>query len=196
MTLACAFGAQRRLGPWVQTYSGRRFWPLDPRIGDVCLEDIAHALANVCRFGGHSKFHYSVAQHSVLVSRLCDPRDALFGLLHDAAEAYVGDMIRPIKHEPVLEPYCLIEWRVERVVLGFFGLTAEEMPESVRRADETALATEARDVMLGGQCFPWHLSASPLVLEFGADTTIVRMTPDEAETSFLDRYFELTRGAK
>jgi hypothetical protein len=106
-----------RVGDWIQTYSGRQFWPLDPRVEDVHLEDIAHALSNVCRYTGHVREFYSVAEHSVHVSWSCEPEDALWGLLHDASEAYLADMARPVKQNmPVyvaaerLVPWC---WSVE-----------------------------------------------------------------------------------
>src|ERR1700683_336889 len=85
-------------GAWIVTFSGRRFYVLDPRPSDVRIEDIAHSLSLQCRFNGHVKNFYSVAQHSVLVSERCDPADALYGLLHDASEAYIGDMSAPLKH--------------------------------------------------------------------------------------------------
>src|SRR5579862_5085028 len=88
---------------WIQTYTGRKFWPLDPRSWDVCLEDVAHALAVKCRYGGHCRGFYSVAQHSVLVSQLlaewkADIWTVRWGLLHDANEAYSADVVRPIKN--------------------------------------------------------------------------------------------------
>jgi hypothetical protein len=89
-----------RMGDWMQTFTQRKFYPLDPRPDDVCIEDIAHALANICRYGGHVKHHYSVAQHSIYVAAIvgkADPAHALSALLHDAAEAYIGDMVRPLK---------------------------------------------------------------------------------------------------
>src|SRR5690242_11754504 len=91
---------QPRRGDWMQTYTGRRFWPLDPRVDDIDIGDIAHHLSLVCRFAGACREFYSVAQHCVGVSYVCDPKDALWGLLHDAAEAYVGDMVRPLKRSP------------------------------------------------------------------------------------------------
>src|SRR5262245_27549306 len=104
----------QRIGDWMQTISGRKFWPLDPRPEEVCIEDIGHALSLVCRFGGHCHTFYSVAEHSVRVSLLAEDMAkssahwtdenirmiALSGLLHDAAEAYIGDMVRPLKRQP------------------------------------------------------------------------------------------------
>ena len=76
---------------------GSVFFPLDPRPEEIGIENIAHALAMSCRYGGHSLDYYSVAQHSVLVSRLVSRSDALCALLHDATEAFIGDLIRPMK---------------------------------------------------------------------------------------------------
>src|ERR1019366_9954250 len=83
----------------IRTYSGVRFKPLDPDPA-VGISDIAHALANQCRFGGHSSAFYSVAQHSVRVSEICAAEDALWGLLHDASEAYLVDVPAPLKQLP------------------------------------------------------------------------------------------------
>lgn len=79
-------------GDWMQTYTGRRFWPLDPVAGDIEIMDIAHALSNQCRYAGHTRFHYSVAQHSVQVSENVAPEHALWGLLHDAPDVRQGAM--------------------------------------------------------------------------------------------------------
>jgi hypothetical protein len=87
-----------RKGSWQQTFTGRQFWPCDPRPEDVCLEDIAHHLALMCRFGGACRVFYSVAEHSVRVAELVwdrtngDREAALAGLLHDASEAYLVDI--------------------------------------------------------------------------------------------------------
>jgi hypothetical protein len=76
-----------RRGDWMQTFTGRRFWPLDPRGEDVLIEDIAHALSLLTRYGGHCTRFYSVAEHSVLLARAATPENALWLLLHDASEA-------------------------------------------------------------------------------------------------------------
>jgi len=175
--------SEARRGDWCQVYSGGVFWPLDPRADEVRIEDIAHALSMICRFGGHSKSFYSVAQHSVLVSLICGKDDARWGLLHDAAEAYVGDMVRPIKHMPELAGYRRAESAILSAIANKFDLPIFP-PQSVVRADNVLLATEARDIM-GGQVCPWHLTQEPLAMK------ICPVGPEEAECLFLLRFDEL-----
>jgi len=131
-------------GPWVETFMGRKFYLLEPRAEDVDARDIAHALGQICRFGGHTRRFYSVAEHSIHVSRLCDPGDALAGLLHDAAEAYIGDVTRPMKN--ALPGVREMEEKIRRVIFEAFGLKAE-MPESVKRADLEMLWAEKKELM-------------------------------------------------
>jgi hypothetical protein len=129
------------------TFSGRKFDLLRATPRDVCIEDIAHALAHQCRFAGHVSGHYSVAQHSVLVSRLCDPADALWGLLHDASEAYVSDLPQPVKSlSGIGGPFRALEARVQRAVCERFGLGLRE-PPSVREADKQLALAEMADLM-------------------------------------------------
>src|SRR5262245_47792896 len=99
--------AELRLGDWMQTVGGTQFWPLDPRPHEFDINHIAHALGNMCRFNGHCRRFYSVAEHCVLVSRACSAANALWGLLHDMSEAYIADVIRPVK--PHLSNYKSIE---------------------------------------------------------------------------------------
>lgn len=135
-----------RRGEWLLTSGGHRFWPLDPRPQDIHIEDIAHGLSMLCRFCGQVKKFYSVGHHSVLVSRIVHPRAALAGLLHDASEAYLGDIIRPIKQH--LDVYKKFEDATMRAVCQKFGLNwdDEELWNEVKRADNVLLATEFRDV--------------------------------------------------
>lgn len=170
---------------WLQTATGGQFYPLAPRPEYVKVEDIAHALANVCRFAGHSRSFYSVAQHSVLVSRLCEPQDALWGLLHDASEAYLGDVISPLKRTEAWAEYRKIETRVQGAICDRFGLPLDQ-PDSVGWADLVALATEKRDVMLPAPA-DWMALPAPDRRE------ILPLAPEFAKRAFLYRYEELTR---
>jgi hypothetical protein len=140
----------------IRTISGILFWPFEPRLEDIYIEDIAHALSQVCRFTGHTKQFYSVAQHSVLVSRLCEPEDALHGLLHDASEAYLGDVSRPIKHRPEFAAYRASEAQLQALIYQRFGLEVVE-PASVKVADTKALHVELRDLMVNAD--PMHAAA-------------------------------------
>jgi hypothetical protein len=170
---------------WILTASGRKFWPFDPRREDVALEDIAKALSQICRFTGHCRAFYSVAQHSVHVSEWCDSEDALWGLLHDAAEAYIADIARPLKYTSTFDGYRELEDRLQSVVYESFGLIGIQ-PASVKRADLRLVVTERRDLMPPGD--PWGIDADPLPIE------IVPMQPAEAERAFLNRFRDLTSG--
>jgi len=138
----------------------------EPQNADVCIEDIAWSLSRQCRWGGHLKAevdHYSVAQHCVLVSRLCDAEVALAGLLHDAAEAYLQDIISPLKR--LLGPeYKRLEhdWnrRIETVFDCAPNLT--EMHPSIKAADRVALETERRDVVCGTAGPAWRFDVEPM----------------------------------
>lgn len=168
---------------WIQTYSGRRFTPLNPNSDAIVIQDIAHSLAMQCRFTGHSLKFYSVAQHSVLVSYICDYKDRLWGLLHDSPEAYLIDIPRPLKHSGQFENYKAIEKINQNAICKKFNLELEE-PASVKRADSILLATEMRDLM-----YPrtdWKSLCEPLPFK------IIPWTPEEAEQQFLKRFFELS----
>lgn len=176
-----------RKGDWGCTVTGRAFYPEDPRTEDICIEDIAHALSMMCRFGGHTREFYSVGQHSVLVSDVCHPRDALWGLLHDASEAYIVDIPRPLKYAEGMEGYRVLESAFMTAVCERFGLP-RRMPETVSWADEALLATEARDLMPQDSVEKWSLNELPL------DRRIEPWTPRYAKEQFLSRFYSLTEG--
>lgn len=171
------------------TASGRRLFVLDPDPEEIIIEDIAHALSQICRFGGMSTDFYSVAQHSVMVSRIVPPTFALLGLLHDASEAFLGDVIRPLKM--LLPEYSRIEQRWEEVILDKFWLrNTENASVEVKAADRIALATERRD-LVAPHSWRWDLDEQgyqPL------PERIVPLPPIEARRLFLDRCEELTHG--
>lgn len=179
-----------RIGDWMQIASGKNFWPLDPRPDEIEIEDIAAALSKLCRFNGHTNQFYSVAQHSVLVSRACNPSDALWGLLHDASEAYLGDVIRPLKRQACFSEYLTAEKQMMVVICKRFNLKLTQ-PDSVSHADEIVLATEARDLMGNDSMERWSSirNVSPL------SATVRGLLPTEAYFQFLGRFQELTQGA-
>ena len=119
------------------TYLGFDFYPLNLEVETVKLVDIAHALSNICRFGGHVSTFYSVAQHSVLVSEHCE--DSIWGLFHDAAEAYIGDMISPIKRE--FNDFRLMEVKCLDKIAEYLGLSLP-VPDEVIQMDLRMLQTE------------------------------------------------------
>lgn len=166
---------------WITTYSGSVFFPLEPKADDVRIADIAHALANLCRFAGHTRRFYSVAQHSVIVSEIVDPPLRLWGLLHDASEAYLCDITKPLKRQPDLAGYRVVEARVQAAICEKFGLAADE-PAMVKAADQLVLRTEQRDLM----AMPdgW-MPRDTLPM------TIRPQSPRQAECAFLLRFHEL-----
>jgi hypothetical protein len=164
--------------------------PFDPDPTQIDIHDIARALANVCRFGGHCRSFYSVAQHSVIVSELVEQRggdveDVFAALMHDATEAYLGDMPHPIKHRsPLGKAFKEAEDHLEAVLAAHFRIKPD-VPE-IKRADRALLATERR--ALSGENWHWPEldGVEPLELELTA------WLPDEAAEAFLTRYDELS----
>lgn len=177
-----------REGSFIETYRGERFFPFDPRPQEVYLEDIATGLSNTCRFGGHCRQFYSVALHSLHVSsELVDhpPRIQLFGLLHDAAEAYLGDIPRPIKAE--FDDFEQAEERLLDAIWMAFDLrspTADEWA-TVMAADDRLLAYEASELLSDGS---WAEDPPDLNYELQADSlTAVRdRFIEQAEQSLIE----------
>lgn len=175
---------EERHGGFITTYTGKTFYPLDPRPEDIDINDVIHGLSHQCRFAGHSTTFYSVGQHSVLVSLMCLQDDALWGLLHDAAEAYLIDVPSPLKKMPEFEAYRKAEKKLMEVICDVFGLPHDE-PKSVKDADKRMFVTEARDLtMTSGRS--WATSAEPY--EFH----IQPWTPEYTRAKYLSRLHELT----
>lgn len=172
--------SNERIGDWFQTYTGRAWYPIDPRPEDICIEDIAHHLAAENRFNGASRYPYSVAQHSVYVSQLVPPEFALWGLLHDAAEAYYKDIPRPLKHSAPMDGYRRLEKRGQAMIYDHFGLLGPE-PECVKVADIRILCHE-RPALMAAPPMPWRTMAAPGdVLPF----KIAPWSAEQAESAFL-----------
>lgn len=169
-----------RIGDFMQTYSGRKFWPLDPRADEIHIEDIAHSLALQSRYAGHCERFYSVAEHCVHIARWL-PTDKLWGLLHDAAEAYTVDVPRPLKRS--LVGYAEAEAKVMAAVCDRFGLPVE-MPLGVHEADMRIIADEVAQNMRPMDWHAKHNDPLGVVLQF--------WTPEEAEDRFLEMFVELT----
>ncbi|WP_460097788.1 phosphohydrolase [Pseudomonas sp. S3_C01] len=129
---------------WILTQTGNRFDLFGTDTDMIDPRDIAHSLAHLCRFNGHTREFYSVAQHSCLVADLVPAEHKLAALLHDATEAYIGDMVRPLKQW--MCAYRDVEaWIWDRICTRFS--LDQELPASVTQADLIALATERRDLM-------------------------------------------------
>lgn len=166
---------------YVSTYLGNRFYPLEPRIDDVDIEDIAHGLAYQCRFNGQTNAFYSVAQHSLIVASLVPEELRFAALLHDAAEAYLGDMVKPLK--VLLPAFSEIEDNVSRIIGERFGADLNHNP-IVKQADLIALATEKRDLMpYSVEKWAYLIGVEPM------GKVILPMAPDLAKQEFM-REFE------
>ena len=176
-------------GPYIQTSSGRWVNPFEPDPEQIDAGDIARALANVCRFGGHTRAFYSVAQHSVIVSELVEARggdveDVFAALMHDATEAYLGDMPHPIKHRsPLGAAFKEAEDRLEAVLQARFAIKPD-VPE-IKRVDRALLATERGAFSSISWDWPELEGVEALDLELEA------WPPDEAARRFAERYAEL-----
>lgn len=131
-------------GDWFVSSTGQCFNVREPDPSQINLEDIAHHLSQVCRFGGAVREFYSVAEHCVYVSRLVAPELAVLGLLHDAAEAYLGDVIKPLKN--CLPEYSALEHVWETAIAARFGLPSLKHPD-VKLADVAAVQAERRDLL-------------------------------------------------
>ena len=176
------------MSAWIQTVSGRKFPLLDIDPEAVVIEDIAHALSMLCRFNGQCLRFYSVAEHSVHVSFEIAPDLAMVGLMHDAAEAYLGDVPSPLKGQ--LRDFKGIEGNLLRAIGLKFGIAMpeEETDEGreLKRADKQLLVDEKAAIM-APQPEPWPPGAPP-VKDAGR---VKGWSPKMAKAKFLERFREL-----
>jgi 5'-deoxynucleotidase YfbR-like HD superfamily hydrolase len=177
----------------VQLYSGAIIDPLDPDPELFDIRDIAHALSLQCRFSGHVRQHYSVADHSIRVARLVPVEDALEGLMHDASEYLLIDVPSPLKMDLFGEQYRDFEDRICTALAERFSLHYP-WPASVHEADKRLLATEVRDLMPRTRTEqerelwePWIGDVRPL------NTMILPRTPAQAEMLFLSSFESYSR---
>lgn len=197
----------RQRGHWMQTFTGRAFYPLSPHEDDIDPIDIGHSLGMQCRYNGHVNRFYSVAEHCVL---MCDyfleaidlpvpvgsvgftdealRGFALWALLHDAAEAYIGDMVRPLKlHMP---DFCRVDDLLTTAIACRFGLRGTKIPPEVKAVD-TRILLDERAALLGVPPGDWQLNGlEPLGVEIQA------WSPAEATGEYLARLALLTEGAR
>jgi len=178
---------------YIRTYTGGKCWPCDPRVEDINIEDIAHALSLLCRFTGHVREFYSVGDHSLRVSELCSEENKLWGLLHDASEAYLADVARPVKRNEVFGSYYKkVEAGLMDVIAKKFELSTPEPPE-VKIGDNIMLRTEQRDLMPVAKDGPlhdndrWKDDVKPLPY------TIIPRGAEETEELFLHQFKQLSK---
>lgn len=173
---------------WIQTFSGLKFHILEPCEEEVDIIDIAHGLAMQCRFTGQTLWHYSVAQHSYYCSKLVPEKFAFEALMHDASEAYIGDMSRPLKHYSAAGyEYLQIEAKIEDVIKRKFGLPAQMSPE-VKDADNAMLYAEKAELMSPMEWDTrWAETVKPIPF------LIEQWHPNLAERMFLERFHILCK---
>lgn len=191
-------------GQYMHSANGQKIYPFDPRPEEIDIKVVAHHLATIGRWNGatrHKLFpwriFFSVAEHSVLVSKFIEkvlgrPDLAMAGLLHDAPEYAVGDVIRPIKYSPTIYPvYKEIEDKNELAVCKRFKLPYPP-PYEVKMADEAVCAAEFRQIVPRSKREQWsdHMMHDDCVV---APYSIQMMTPFRAKHFFLRRYRHLCR---
>ena len=176
--------------PEILTYTGKTFNYLNPTPDMICIEDIAHSISNACRYAGHCNRFYSVAQHSIIVSSLCKDEYKLWGLLHDATEAYLVDVPTPLK--PLLPGYKEIENNIMSVIAKRFGLEGYQVPKEVKKIDKQILFVERdclfnKENILNGPV--WSEESVTEKIEY----EIVEIySPYTARQTFLDEFYKLT----
>lgn len=181
--------AEHNWEPWIESASGKHYHFLGPQQDEIDIEDIAMALANKCRFSGHTQF-YSVAEHSVCVAYRLPPNLRLAGLLHDAAEAYLGDIPSPLKQ--VLPEFQAIEKINEAAIEEKFGIKLNLFERvAIKKADSQALYTEAY-YLLPSKAKDWGMFQEG-VWEHEPEFKPGCMPPKFGYRMFMDAYLEFTK---
>jgi hypothetical protein len=178
---------------WVETYTGTKFYPFEPNPEHINLLDIAHPLSQMCRFTGHCEFFYSVAQHSINCAKEMmllgePPRMQLYALMHDASEAYLQDIARPIKSS--IGNYEEIEAKLMDAIWDAFGIPrpSEDEWQKVKQVDDLMLLNEAKILM---KCKHWDLGEFPVIQN--ARFRITEMSMRSVEAEFMQMFSEIVR---
>ena len=183
------FDLSRRERGWMGTSTGRKFYPLDPRAEDIDIRDIARGLSMTCRYAGQVKRFYSVAEHCYHVSMHVPKEYALDGLLHDSSEAYIGDMIRPLKHQPEMHEFRRAETAIELAVATAFDLnTSAEAQVAVKDIDNRILVNEIRAL---SACPDYYLTTPGLGDIEPLNIDLQCWSPTAAEKMFMHRFQQL-----
>lgn len=196
----CPGAGVGRKGHFMRLASGTKYWPLDPRPEEIFIDDIAASLSRLCRFNGHvidnaTKGYsvdkmYTVAEHSYWCSYQVPEEDQFEALMHDASEAFTGDLIRPMKVVPeIAAVYKPIEEMNERAIARRFNLRFP-YPDSVKDADEAVCTRELRTIMAGAA----ERAENQAVLNTRREANIQLQcwSPSEARAWFLKRFFQLS----
>jgi 5'-deoxynucleotidase YfbR-like HD superfamily hydrolase len=191
---------RRRRGAWIQTYSGGKVWPLDPRAEDFAFDDWVVGVARECRYGRQCREFYSVAEHEVLVSIYAERVAGHLGwsfadrrlvarqaLVHDHSEAITGDMPRPLKHQPAMRSFRKVEDRIQQAAFDFFGVQpTDETTRLVKHVENTLLMDEIEALMLDPQMFEERYGDRQ-----GYGATIAAMPWEHAVEAWCQRYCQL-----
>jgi uncharacterized protein len=171
----------------IETYSGRWFEPLNPNPADINIGDIAHALSNQCRFSGHTSRHYSVAEHSVHVSKKLPTGLMLFGLLHDASEAYLVDIPAPLKHTDAFRAYREHEQKLQDMIYTkYCGRVPTEREHLEIKAVDTRMRKNEQWCLM--EQWPKQIDYSERFM-LGLDVEQFKFTG--VKQTFLNRFAEL-----
>lgn len=186
------FKPEKGRGPAFQTVSGTLFFILDPKPEDVSIYDIAHNLSMQCRYNGALPQFYSVAQHCVYVAEYMEARGirnrrCLKALLHDSHEAYIGDIVTPLK--VVLPDYQQIEQKIDNAIFDKFDVP-RGFDKMIKEADKAVFATEVRDLRGEHGYIPYP--AAPKIMEPIPDIKIEPVDSKTAMNQFLQKYVQYT----